>query len=94
MKVQLTCTSHIQLTNWLLTLANPIEIFIFEGTGSRPRVLQKEFDRAVLKYLRNGEFYELAVHTWRASLSNIVIEHIISDNDEIQYFSNFPSFKK
>ena len=64
------------------------------STGSRPRVLQKEFDRAVLKYLRNGEFYELAVHTWRASLSNIVIEHIISDNDEIQYFSNFPSFKK
>ena len=36
------------------------------------------------------EFCELALQTWRACMSGIVIENINSDNDEIQYFSYFP----
>ena len=43
----------------------------------------------MMKYLWKHGFYELALHTWRAYSSNTVIENIISDSDEIEYFSYF-----
>ena len=53
-------------------------------------LFSNEFLLSMMKILWKQEFCELGLDIWGAWLSNIVIENIISDIVEIQYFSIFP----
>ena len=56
----------------------------------RTSLFSNEFLLSMMKILWKQEFCELGLDIWGAWLSNIVIENIISDIVEIQYFSIFP----
>ena len=63
-------------------------------TGSRPRVLQRQFYKLFLKHTHNLQFCELSFSFWRAFAFAMYLLTVNSDNHDFQYFQVFPFDEK